>query len=105
MAETITAENLKARGYIEHSVPMFNKGATRFFQRRFRDDSGKTLYFIDHFYYEHTELPSMWETESYMERDGACVTTKIFNNRDLDVCEKIVADIFGLGMKAYDDDE
>jgi hypothetical protein len=93
MSEELTIENLLARGL-------------RFFQRRVRDvcDPRRTLYFINQFYYEHAELPPVWETEAQMERDGASINIKVFGNADLDKAERIIASVFGLGMKAYDDD-
>lgn len=83
----------------------FEKYASKFYQKRFRDKDGITKYFVKCFGYHLNEDDTItYEFELYVETGLCCIKTKLFaftlDNLDLVKIEDKIEEIYqGIGDK------
>lgn len=98
MTRHIPDAEFERRGYSRFD-PRGTHYANRAFQKRFRDDGGTTLYFLNFYQYE---FPASTTCEASLyppDRENEWVTLGLHYCGDLDYAEKFFADVYTkLGM-------
>ena len=102
----ITDELLLENGYKEYQSPNIYTGMNRFFQKRFRNEKGQTMYFIN--FYECKSYKG-YEVDLQFEKERYIINMLIFGidgNMTLEEIEQEVYSIwYGLDCKYYDYEE
>lgn len=95
-------KELIKNGYEEFNVPVFEKYASKFYQKKVINKEGITKYIISCYIYEYS-----YEFELYVETGVCCVKTKLYgftpDNLNLGKIEKQIEEIYqGLSDKLYE---
>ena len=101
----ITDELLLENGYKEWEVPMINRYAKRFFQKRFRNERGQTQYFIDFYKYVHSDDTINYEVGLQFEQDKYVMNIQMFAIDDMtlkEIEQEVYTIWYELDCKYYD---
>ena len=101
---------LLANGYREwKNSGIINRNSKRFFQKRFRNTKGKTMFFITIYEYEHEKNELNYEVDLQFEKEDYTMNIKFFGISDSMTIEDIEREVFALWYvnkcKYYEDDE
>lgn len=108
--KNINEKTLLENGYREwKNSGIVNNYSKRFFQKRFRNTKGKTMFFITIYEYEHKNNELNYEVDLQFEKKDYIMDIKFFGISDSMTIEDMEREVFALWYvnkcKYYEDDE
>ena len=103
---TINIQELLDKGYKEFHPTRFDGDAEKAYQKRFRNEKGDTLYFINVYMYCHyiiQEINFEVETQLYQKGTHEPVNLKFFCGWTLADAEDYVQRIYEVGFEPYEE--
>ena len=70
-------KELIKNGYKKFNVPVFKKYASKFYQKKVRDNDGIPKYYIDCYFYGYNDI-YRYEFELYVETGLCCIKTLLY---------------------------